>query len=86
MNTRTEVKVDTEENGESILSRLADLEMRIAFQEDAMQILSEQLAHQQSLSEQQQHMLQSVYRQLIELRTTSEDNVPQEMQEKPPHY
>ncbi|HQQ63222.1 MAG TPA: SlyX family protein [Pseudomonadales bacterium] len=72
---------------ESIENRIAELETRVAFQEDALQTLNEQLAHQQKLTGQQQQMLQTVYRQLLELRTLSDnDGSTQEMQEKPPHY
>ncbi len=68
-------------------ARITELESRVAFQEDTLNTLSQQLAHQQSVTEKQQQQLQNLYRQLQDLRDLSGHEGPsQEMQEKPPHY
>lgn len=72
---------------DALLARVAELESRVAFQEDTLQSLDRELAHQQAVIEQQQRMMQAVYRQVRDLRDLSPENGPiQEMQEKPPHY
>ena len=50
--------MDNQEEIASLQSRVDELETRLAFQEDTLQALNEQLAHQQSVTEQQQQMLQ----------------------------
>lgn len=68
--------------------RVDELEIRLAFQEDTLQTLGEQLAHQQELISQQQAMLQAVYRQLREVQASAGDSgadgAPAD--ERPPHY
>lgn len=67
--------------------RVDELETRLAFQEDTLQALSEQLAHQQSVTEQQQQMLQALYAQLRDVQdTSSSDGAAPASQERPPHY
>lgn len=67
--------------------RLVEIETRCAFQEDTLHALNAQLAHQQTLIEQQQRMLQAVYQQTQDLRDAqASDTNTQSGQEKPPHY
>lgn len=75
------------DNTDTLASRLAELETRLAFQEDALQTLSEQLAHQQALTTQQQKMMQWLYEQWQEMHEASTSAGNNELpQEKPPHY
>lgn len=69
-------------------ARLEELESRVAFQEDALQTLSEQLAHQQGVTEQQQQMMQVIYRQLRDMREmdAAQAGPADALLEKPPHY
>jgi uncharacterized coiled-coil protein SlyX len=70
-----------------LAARIDTLEASLAFQEDALQALGQQLAYQQSVIEQQQRMLQTVYSQLKDVRASSDqEGSPQDVQEKPPHY
>jgi SlyX protein len=67
--------------------RVDELETRLAFQEDTLQTLNEQLAHQQSVTEQQQQMLQALYVQLRDVQdASSADGAAPVSQERPPHY
>ena len=67
--------------------RVDELEMRLAFQEDTLQALSEQLAHQQNVTEQQQQMLQTLYAQLRDVQDANgADGAAPASQERPPHY
>ena len=67
--------------------RIDELETRLAFQEDTLQTLNEQLAHQQSVTEQQQQMLQVLYAQLRDVQdASSTDGAAPAGQERPPHY
>lgn len=71
----------------SLQLRVDELETRLAFQEDTLQALSEQLAHQQSVTEQQQQMMQTLYRQLRDVQdASSADGAAPSAQERPPHY
>lgn len=71
----------------SLQLRVDELETRLAFQEDTLQALSEQLAHQQGVTEQQQQMMQTLYRQLRDVQdTSSADGAAPSTQERPPHY
>ncbi len=64
-----------------------DLQSRLAFQEDTLQVLHEQLAHQQRVTEQQQHMLQALYARLRDLQDAGgAGSEAPASQEKPPHY
>jgi SlyX protein len=64
-----------------------ELQGRLAFQEDTLQALSEQLAHQQGVTEQQQQMMQTLYRQLRDVQdASSADGAAPSTQERPPHY
>jgi SlyX protein len=68
-------------------SRLADAEARIAFQEDSLQTLSDQLAHQQQLTDQLQRSVQMLYIELRDRRDESGHALNgQAAEEKPPHY
>ena len=71
----------------SLQLRVDELETRLAFQEDTLQALSEQLAHQQGVTEQQQQMMQTLYRQLRDVQdASSADGAAPSTQERPPHY
>ncbi|HQQ75237.1 MAG TPA: SlyX family protein [Pseudomonadales bacterium] len=71
----------------SLQLRVDELETRLAFQEDTLQALSEQLAHQQGVTEQQQQMMQTLYRQLRDVQdASSADGAAPSAQERPPHY
>lgn len=71
----------------SLLLRVDELETRLAFQEDTLQALNEQLAHQQSVTEQQQQMLQALYAQIRDVQdASSADGAAPVSQERPPHY
>lgn len=71
----------------SLQLRVDELETRLAFQEDTLQALSEQLAHQQGVTEQQQQMMQTLYRQLRDVQDASgADGAAPSTQERPPHY
>jgi SlyX protein len=64
-----------------------ELQGRLAFQEDTLQVLNEQLAHQQNVTEQQQQMLQALYTQLRDVQDASgADGAAPAAQERPPHY
>ncbi len=68
-------------------ARVEELETRLAFQEDTLQTLSDQLAHQQDVIEQQQQQLQLLYSQLRDMRDTrSPEGDSEPAMEKPPHY
>lgn len=68
-------------------SRLADAEARIAFQEDSLQVLSDQLAHQQQLTDQLQRSVQMLYMAIRDQRDESGlASNGQSTEEKPPHY
>lgn len=70
-----------------IESRLADAEARLAFQEDSLQTLSDQLAYQQQLTDQLQRSLQIIYQQLRDMRDESGTLASiQPPDETPPHY
>jgi len=67
--------------------RVDELETRLAFQEDTLHALSDQLAHQQSVTEQQQFMMQTLYRQLQDMQDASAtDGGGAAASERPPHY
>ncbi len=66
--------------------RVDELEMRLAFQEDALQTLHEQIANLQQDAEKQQQMLQVLYRQWREMQEAALDGAVNATQEKPPHY
>lgn len=67
--------------------RIDELETRLAFQEDTLQALNEQIAHQQSVTEQQQYMMQTLYRQLRDMQdASSAEGAASTAQERPPHY
>jgi uncharacterized coiled-coil protein SlyX len=66
--------------------RVDELEMRLAFQEDALQTLHEQIANLQQDAEKQQQMLQVLYRQWREMQEAALDDAANATQEKPPHY
>jgi SlyX protein len=79
--------MNNQEDIASLQSRADELETRLAFQEDTLQALSEQLAHQQSVIEQQQQMLQVLYRQVRDVQDASDaEGGSQPSQERPPHY
>lgn len=77
----------TSQKCDELQARVEELETRAAFQEDTLQSLSEQLAHQQGVLEQQQQMMQTLYRQLRDMQDlagAAGDSAP--VQEIPPHY
>lgn len=79
--------MNNQEDITNLQLRVDELETRLAFQEDTLQALSEQLAHQQSVTEQQQQMLQVLYRQLRDVQdASSADGAAPSSQERPPHY
>jgi SlyX protein len=85
-------------DSESVITRLQgrvdelqgwveELQSRLAFQEDTLQVLHEQIAHQQRVTEQQQHMLQALYARLRDLQDAGgAEGAAPVSQEKPPHY
>lgn len=78
----------TMNNGEveQLQHRIDELEMRLAFQEDAMQTLHEQIANLQQDAEKQQQMLKVLYRQWRDMQEAAADGAATPAQEKPPHY
>jgi SlyX protein len=74
------------ENMVRLQLRIEELEIRLAFQEDAMQALNNQIANLQQDSEKQQQMLQVLYRQWREMQEATLDGAAASTQEKPPHY
>ena len=79
--------MDNQEEIASLQSRVDELETRLAFQEDTLQALNEQLAHQQSVTEQQQQMLQVLYAQVRDVQDAgSAEGAAPDSQERPPHY
>jgi len=79
--------MNNQEDVTNLQLRVDELETRLAFQEDTLQALSEQLAHQQSVTEQQQQMLQVLYRQLRDVQdASSTDGAAPASPERPPHY
>ena len=79
--------MDNQEEIASSQSRVDELETRLAFQEDTLQALNEQLAHQQSVTEQQQQMLQVLYAQVRDVQdASSAEGAAPDSQERPPHY
>jgi SlyX protein len=79
--------MDNQEDIASLQSRVDELETRLAFQEDTLQALNEQLAHQQSVTEQQQQMLQVLYAQVRDVQdASSAEGAAPDSQERPPHY
>ncbi len=71
---------------EQLMQRIDELEMRVAFQEDTLQTLSEQIACWQQVSEQQQEMLRVLYRQWRDWQESAGGGFAGDVQEKPPHY
>jgi SlyX protein len=71
---------------EALQARIEELEVRVAFQEDALQTLNTQLAHQQQTCEQLQQQLQLLYRQWRDMQEMVADGAVASSQEKPPHY
>lgn len=87
MHIQKPVETCPEKDSEIIEHRITELETRMAFQEDTLHTLSRQLAHQQTITDQQQRMLQTLYSQLTEMKALSDgEGMAQEMQERPPHY
>lgn len=79
--------MDNQEEIASLQSRVDELETRLAFQDDTLQALNEQLAHQQSVTEQQQQMLQVLYAQVRDVQdASSAEGAAPDSQERPPHY
>lgn len=79
--------MNNQEDIANLQARVDELETRLAFQEDTLQVLNEQLAHQQSVTEQQQQMLQALYRQLRDVQDASgAEGAAPASQERPPHY
>lgn len=79
--------MNSQEDVANLQLRVDELETRLAFQEDTLQALSEQLAHQQSVTEQQQQMLQTLYAQVRDVQDASGSDVAApSAQERPPHY
>ena len=79
--------MSTEDDVTGLQLRIDELETRLSFQEDTLQTLNEQLAHQQSVTEQQQQMLQALYAQLRDVQDASgADGAAPASQERPPHY
>lgn len=70
----------------NLQDRVDELEMRLAFQEDTLQALHEQIANLQQNAEKQQQMLQVLYRQWREMQEAAVDGATASMQEKPLHY
>ncbi|EIK52131.1 hypothetical protein YO5_10365 [Stutzerimonas stutzeri TS44] len=67
----------------NIESRIADLEARLAFQDDTIQTLSDVLVEQRRLVDRMQLQLQALARRLEEVHSSmggEEDEAP------PPHY
>lgn len=67
--------------------RLTETECRLAYQEDSLQALSDQLAHQQQRITQLEASLTLLYRQQqdwLASGNTETDGMP--AHEKPPHY
>lgn len=63
--------------------RLTDLETRIAFQEDTIQTLSDELYRQQKELERLQQLCNLMLQQLQDLNS---GDAPGPIDEKPPHY
>ena len=79
--------MNSQEDVTNLQLRVDELETRLAFQEDTLQALSEQLAHQQSVTEQQQQMLQTLYAQVRDVQdASSAEGAAPSAQERPPHY
>lgn len=70
----------------SLEARIAELEMRIVFQEDTLQTLNRELATQQQQIEQLQLMLQTVYRELKDAQEAAQTGAAAAANERPPHY
>ncbi|WP_273527011.1 SlyX family protein [Pseudomonas sp.] len=67
----------------NVESRIADLEARLAFQDDTIQTLNDVLVEQRRLVDRMQLQLQVLARRLEEMQSSSggeEDEAP------PPHY
>lgn len=72
---------------EELALRLAEAECRIAYQEDSLHTLSDQLAHQQQRIMQLEASLALLYRQQKDLLASANDAaVDAPANEKPPHY
>lgn len=65
-------------------SRLTDLEVKVAFQEDLLETLNLTVARQQRQIELLQEQMQALYQQLPAGTATTPDGLP--AQEIPPHY
>lgn len=63
--------------------RLTDLETRIAFQEDSIQTLSDELYRQQKELERVQQLCNLMLQQLQDMPSSG---APGPVDEKPPHY
>lgn len=77
---------DNREEMDRLQWRVDELEIRLAFQEDAIQVLNTQIANVRQESEKQQQMLQVLYRQWREMQEAALDGAAASLQEKPPHY
>lgn len=69
----------------SLDTRVEELEVRVAFQEDTLQTLNDELASQQQQIEQLQAMLQVVYRELKAAQEQQGQGATA-ASERPPHY
>ncbi|MDR3383736.1 SlyX family protein [Cupriavidus basilensis] len=65
-------------------SRLTELEIKVAFQDDLLDTLNLAVARQQRQIDLLQEQLQALYQQMRSSGTGSADNGPQH--ELPPHY
>lgn len=70
----------------SLQAQIDDLQTRVAFQEDAIQIMSEQLAVQaESLHFAREH-IHLLNQKMNEILVQAEDNTGSAQNERPPHY
>lgn len=70
----------------SLQAQIDDLQARVAFQEDAIQTLSEQLAMQaESLHFAREH-IHLLNQKMNEIRMQGEDDTGSSQNERPPHY
>lgn len=73
---------DTEQRQNDVI----DLQSRVAFQEDALQVLSDQLARQSTELEATRTQLRLLNRRMGELMQQVEQTEGMPSQEVPPHY
>jgi SlyX protein len=76
-----------EQHSDTILTQIADLESRLAFQDDTIETLNQLVIQQSDQIQRMEHKLKLLGQRLQQLQERSDDQEPNDpADEVPPHY